>query len=264
MKILMCSPDYYGIYYEINPWMHLEKPADTQLAQQQWQGLYQAILRTGISVELIQPIAGLPDMVFTANAGLPFAQCVWIARFSSPERQEESLYFKQWFEKAGFTIVNAEDDFKQPPYFEGAGDALFLGEKLIVGYGLRSQVLVYQQAFFQQFNLICCQLIDPYFYHLDTCFCPINDHLALWYPAAFSAEARRQLEASCELIAVSAVEAKQFACNAVVIDQHIMIPSGCPALSTLLEQRGFIVQACDMSEYIKAGGACKCLTLQIG
>jgi N-dimethylarginine dimethylaminohydrolase len=262
LKILMCPPKYYEIDYEINPWMHLGTPIHASIAQKQWEDLYSTIRNIGVDIELMRPVLGLPDLVFTANAALLHGKKAWIANFRYPERQNESIHFKRWFQDAQFEIVNNHDDFTKAPYFEGAGDALFLGNQLIVGYGFRSQKEVYDQPFFQNFDLVLCELINPYFYHLDTCFCPLNDHLAIWYPDAFSQETKLTIEKSCELIAVTEDEAKRFACNAVVIHNHIIIPSSCPNLTQALQSHHFIVHACDMSEFIKAGGACKCLTLQ--
>jgi N-dimethylarginine dimethylaminohydrolase len=259
----MCRPQHYGIFYEINPWMHINKPVNHQKAQEQWQSLYETILNLDAPIKLIESIHGLPDMVFTANAGLIYQDQVWISTFKNIERQSESNYFKSWFEKEGFEVVNSEYDFSQSPSFEGAGDALFFNGHLVLGYGLRSDISIYEHPFFKQFNPIFCELIDPYFYHLDTCFCPLSPSLALWYPGAFSQKSQQMMQMMDGLIPVSEKEAKRFACNAVVIGQNVILPTGCPETCNLLESYGFIVHECEMSEYIKSGGACKCLTLTL-
>jgi N-dimethylarginine dimethylaminohydrolase len=257
----MCEPKYYGIFYEINPWMDVKKPAISNLAQQQWQKLYETIQEIGATVELVPPVSGIPDMVFTANAALVHNKQIWLSTFFSPQRQPESIHFKNWFLQAGYEVIN--DDYEKSPTFEGAGDALFIGDRLIAGYGFRSNSDVYKEAFFQPFKPILCELADPYFYHLDTCFCPLDSERAIWYPPAFSIDAQTKLNQACELIHVTEAEAKQFACNAIVIDKHVILPSECNKLSRQLESLGFITHPCDMSEYIKAGGACKCLTLNL-
>ncbi|MGC1181666.1 dimethylarginine dimethylaminohydrolase family protein [Legionella sp.] len=263
MNILMCKPQHYGIFYEINHWMHIDQPVNQMNSQKQWQSLYETILNLDTQVKLIEPIHGLPDMVFTANAGLIYQNQVWISSFKNIERQSESNYFKSWFEKEGFEIINTKPEIIQPPTFEGAGDALFFNNYLAVGYGFRSDLSSYDQPFFKQFNLIFCELIDPYFYHLDTCFCPLNSSLALWYPHAFSQKSQEMMRKMGELIPVTEDEAKHFACNAVVIGNDIIIPARCPKTFKLLEEYGFNVHECEMGEYIKSGGACKCLTLMI-
>lgn len=257
----MCKPNYYGVFYEINPWMHIDIPVVQTAAQDQWKDLYGTILELNVAVKQIEPISGLPDMVFTANAGLVYQNKVWISSFKSCERQLESSYFKIWFTQEGFDVINTEYDFTKPPAFEGAGDALFFNKSLFAGYGFRSNINTYDHPFFRQFNLTLCELVDPYFYHLDTCFCPLNETLALWYPDAFSVDSQQRMKKFGRLIAIPEDEAKRFACNAVVIDRHVILPSDCPKTYLLLESEGFIVHTCNMSEFIKAGGACKCLTL---
>ncbi len=257
----MSKPNFYGIFYEINPWMSVEKPVTQQLAQSQWDVLYQTLLDIGVSIKLIEPVDGLPDMVFTANAALVHQNEAWISVFKSVERQPESKYFEAWFAKQGYEIMNPASNNPNQLAFEGAGDALFFGEHLAVGYGFRSDRMAYDHPYFKQFKLVFCELVDPYFYHLDTCFVPLNASLALWFPDAFSPESQKSMHKMGQLIAVPAEEARRFACNAVVINQHVVLPSGCPETCRLLREHGFTVHECDMSEYIKSGGACKCLTI---
>lgn len=263
MKVLMCRPDYYGIKYEINPWMNIKCQVDHQQALIQWESLCKTIKKCGAEIELVAPIADWPDMVFTANAGLVYQNKIILSHFKFKERQGEIPYFKTWFAKAGFEIKNPEDHYL-PPFFEGAGDALSAGDKLFAGYGFRTERKFYENSPYLHYSkLIYCELKDPYFYHLDTCFCPLNDKLAIWYPAAFTEESQKRMAAEIELIPVIEEEAKQFACNAVVLDKQVILPANCPQISAVLQKRGFKVHACEMNEYLKAGGACKCLTLML-
>ncbi len=264
MKILMCRPDYYGIEYEINPWMNVQRPVDHAAAVRQWEGLYKTIQSCGAQVELVAPIKGLPDLVFTANAGLFFQGKIILANFKFKQRQGEVPYFKTWFEQAGFVQLNVPGIDQSHAFFEGAGDALPAGNQLFAGYGFRTEREFYKKAnYLDQTQIIYCELVDPYFYHLDTCFCPLNDQQAIWNPAAFSKKSQKNMADHLELFAVNEIEAKRFACNAVVLDKQIIIPTGCPQLTVLLEKLGYTVHACAMDEYIKAGGACKCLTLRV-
>lgn len=259
----MCRPDYFGVNYEINPWMSIEKKVDHEAAIKQWEILYKTILNCGGTIELLEPVPGWPDMVFTANAGLLYQNKVIIlSHFKHKERQGEQTYFHDWFHKGGYTIVNAT--VANEPYFEGAGDALRVGDKLFAGFGFRTERKFYEQAnYIDHAKLIYCELADPYFYHLDTCFCPINDNLAIWYPNAFTKDSQKKMQEQIELIAVNEDEARRFACNAVVLGNHVILPANCPEISATLEKKGLIVHACEMNEYLKAGGACKCLTLRL-
>lgn len=265
MKILMCRPDYYEIEYEINPWMNIHSKANSEKALQQWETLYALILKCGAEIDLIPPVKGLPDMVFTANAGLFYKKQIILSRFKHKERQGELSHLQTWFIESGYTILNPFIPQNLTPYFEGAGDALLAGDQLFAAFGFRTDYAFYQQAnYIDRNNTVFCELINPYFYHLDTCFCPLNDKQALWYPNAFSQDTQSKLRAHLQLIAVTEAEAKHFACNAVVINENVILPENCPTITAQLERLGFKVHACEMGEYLKAGGACKCLTLVIG
>lgn len=262
MKILMCKPRYYNIEYEINPWMNKRNKSEQVAASMQWRKLYERLLQCGADVELMDPVKGLPDMVFTANAGLFIGNEYILSQFKHKERRPEQFYYKQWFTKQGFEQVDFQ--VANPGlFFEGEGDALFAGEnKLFVGYGLRSD-----RAFYEELpehlsgKIIFCELIDPYFYHLDTCFCPLNAELALWWPEAFSSTTQQSVRAQIQTLDVPQDEAQRFACNSVVLKNQVVMPSHCPETKALLEAHGFTVHTCEMSEFMKAGGACKCLTL---
>jgi len=263
MKLLMCPPDYYGVTYEINPWMNIRQSVDHPLAVKQWEKLYDTILSTGAKVDLITPILGWPDMVFTANAGLPHRHDLILSHFKYKERQGEAPYFYAWFKEAGYHILNALPHSSTTPFFEGAGDALFAGETLFAGYGFRTERAFYQQSGVFPSSLIHCELTDPYFYHLDTCFCPLTDTLAMWYPDAFTSQSQINIQQHIDVLSVEKEEAAGFACNAVVLDKHIILPTHSDRIARLLEQHGFTIHVCEMSEYLKAGGACKCLTLRL-
>ncbi len=261
MKILMCEPKYYNISYEINPWMSKKILVDNSKAISQWEHFKETLHSCNIDVQLIQPVDGLPDLVFTANAALMINNKAYLSNFRYNERKKEAYYNKLWFTEQHIAID--EYSFTSNHYFEGEGDALFAGpHKLFVGYGFRSE-----KAYFlhlqQTLNLkiIYCELVNPYFYHLDTCFCPLNENTALWWPHAFSESSQSSIRNAIDVIDVSEEEAKRFCCNAVVANKNVIMPSNCNKTKKQLEDRGFNVFCCDMSEYIKAGGACKCLTL---
>lgn len=261
MKFLMCQPDFFQVQYEINPWMDLEKPVDNEQVTKEWENLKQTILNCGATIELISPVPSLPDMVFTANAGLFYKQKIFLSQFKFKERRGEENYFLKWFEQAGYEVIYNKDS---PYSFEGAGDALPINNSLFAAFGFRSDRAYYaENKALNGDDIVFCDLVDPYFYHLDTCFCPLDDKRAICYLKAFSQASQREMEKRVELIPVSELEAKRFACNAVVINKNIILPTGCPELTSELAKRGFTVYSCDMHEFLKAGGACKCLTMRI-
>lgn len=259
--ILMCPPDHFGIEYEINPWMSRERGSDADVARAQWQGLQALIREAGAQVELLAPQPGLPDLVFTANAGLVHGRQVYLSRFRHGPRQGETPLDRAWFEAHGFACVELPAGMD----FEGAGDALFCGETLVGGYIIRSDARALQWvARAVGCAVLPVQLVDPRYYHLDTCFCPLRPGLALWHPPAFDDYGRKALRAGiAELIDVADDEAARFACNAVVIGDRVLLNTGCPQLTVELQRRGFDVRATPLDEFIKAGGSAKCLTLRL-
>jgi N-dimethylarginine dimethylaminohydrolase len=260
-RILMCPPDYYGIEYEINPWMDRRQGADRCLAIQQWQDLRRLLEEAGAVIEAMQPAAGMPDLVFTANAALIFRGLAIPARFRHPQRQVEEALAQAWLGEHGFELR----PLKPGTYFEGAGDALFCGDTLLAGYRIRTAIGGHQQVGdLLGCRVISLELVDPRYYHLDTCFCPLAPGMAIYYPRAFDEYGRRALhEVVGELIPVAEQEAWNFACNAVVVGRTVVTNAGCPELHRELQSRGFTPLATPLGEFVKSGGSAKCLTLRL-
>src|SRR5688500_1804110 len=179
-RLLGCPPAHFGIESETNPWMRVSNTADLERARVQWHGLMHELEKTiGVTLERMEPIAGLPDMVFTANAGVVHGRLVVPSRFRHPERQREERYFEQWFRKYGYEMVFLEEGL----YFEGAGDLLGFPEIWFGGYRQRTNIRAYPRLteIFSR-EVIPLELVNPYFYHLDTCFCPLSGGELLYYP----------------------------------------------------------------------------------
>jgi N-dimethylarginine dimethylaminohydrolase len=257
----MCPPDYYGIEYEINPWMNRHRQADQALAKEQWNGLRAVLEDVGAEISLLDPVEGLPDLVFTANAALIYRSRAVLARFRHPQRQREQPHNEAWLAAAGFKVEQAPEG----ACFEGAGDALFCGDTLYAGYRIRSDATGHQKiGELLNCRVIPLELVDPYFYHLDTCFCPLAAGKALYYPSAFDEYGQKVLaELIDELIEVSAEEARQFACNAVVVGDTVITNTGSGKLHAQLKSRGYRPRETPLDEFVKAGGSAKCLTLRL-
>src|SRR5579864_3431393 len=244
VRFLMCPPDQYDVDYVINPWMegNIHKPS-RQTAASQWQALNE-LLRRDAQVESIPPQPGLPDMVFTANAGLAIGRKFVVSRFLHKQRQGEEEHFKTWFSKHGFEVFELPPDLP----FEGAGDALLdrAGKYLWAGYGFRSELDSHPYlARWLDVEVISLRLIDPRFYHLDTCFCPLEEGWLLYYPQAFDAYSNRLIEqriAPEKRLEVSEADAVRFACNAVNVGKHLVLNQASPELRGRLEAAGFEVR----------------------
>lgn len=257
----MCPPEYYGIEYEINPWMSTKRQADHELACKQWESLRQILLDTGAQVSTVPPVDGLPDLVFTANAAIIFGKRAVLARFKHEQRQGEEPHFRRWLEEHGWQVDEPPANFS----FEGAGDALFCGDTLYAGYRQRSDASGHQQiGEMLGVRVLPLELVDPYYYHLDTCFCPLSSDEAIYFPAAFDDYGQRVLAESIpKLHAVEESEARSFACNAVVVGKTVVTNTGCPSLHEQLRSLGYVPVETPLSEFVKAGGSAKCLTLRL-
>ena len=161
----------------------------------------------------------------------------------------------------GFEVVFLPEAY----HFEGAGDALFCGETLFAGYRFRSDVRSHQWIGERiSREVLPLELVDPRFYHLDTCFCPLEEDLALFYPGAFDEYGISVLRDRIKrLIEVAPEEAISFSCNAVVVGRTVILNDGAPKLAALLKELGFQVRLLCFSEFIKSGGSAKCLTFRI-
>jgi N-dimethylarginine dimethylaminohydrolase len=262
---LMCPPRLYDVNYVINPWMAGNVHASSRTrAAEQWQNLYNAVSKVA-EVQLIEPEPGSPDMVFTANAGLERNGIVAISSFFHPERQGEEPHFRRWFQEAGYTLVNIP---RSTP-FEGEGDALFTadGTRLWVGYGPRTLASSHQ-ALRRVWNIevASLHLIDPRFYHLDTCFAPLEGGFVMYFPEAFDDASLAKIEAyypEQKRIIVSEVDAACFACNAINVGRTIILNRISRELNARLESLGFTVVQIALSEFMKAGGAAKCLVMKL-
>ena len=266
IRFLMCPPDHYNVDYVINPWMegNIHKSSRDR-AVEQWQALHH-IIKDHATVDLVTPEIGWPDMVFSANAGLVLGNNVVLSRFLHKERQGEEPFFKQWFESQGYIVRELPKDLP----FEGAGDALLdrEGRWLWAGYGFRSELDSHPYlAKWLDIEVLSLRLMDERFYHLDTCFCPLTGGYLLYYPPAFDSYSNRVIEMrvpEAKRIAIEEPDAVNFACNAVnVSDGVVIMNKASDSLKQRLGAIGFKVIETPLTEFLKAGGAAKCLTLRV-
>ncbi|CAD6195609.1 unnamed protein product [Caenorhabditis auriculariae] len=254
-RVLMVPPQHFTVEYAINPWMG--GVVDKQKAQKQWNELKSAIEAEGVQVLTLDQTAGLPDQVFVCNSGLVYEDKVYLARFRHKERNGEEPHYLKWFKANGFKLHGeAKEDV-----FEGGGDAVFTDPNTLwAGYGERSSKGVYEKVkALGKFDVVMCDMVLPNFYHLDTCFAPVDATSALYYPKAFSEKTQQEiLRRLPNSIAVSEEEASAFVCNAITIRDSVLSPIGvAPKTREALARLGKKVKEIDMSEFMKSGGACQ-------
>ncbi|MDP1849690.1 MAG: ornithine--oxo-acid transaminase [Solirubrobacteraceae bacterium] len=260
-RLLMCPPAHFDVSYAINPWMDLAVPVDRARAQHQWDALVQTLTEAGAQVEVLAPQAGLPDLVFTANLGLVDGDTFIPARMRHPERRAEPALAERWFAQHGYAIRPLGDDVVQ----EGAGDALPFEGTLIGAYRTRSSASSYVDlARIVDAPILPVELADDRFYHLDIAFCPLDSRSALVAFDKFDEDSRRLLTALVpDPIALTPEEVEAFSANAVVVGRTIVMASCSPRLAAELRTRGFDPVVVDVSEFLKAGGGPRCLTLAL-
>jgi N-dimethylarginine dimethylaminohydrolase len=264
-ELLMCAPTYYDVDYVINPWMEGNIHAASKArACKQWVALH-AELSTRAEVRLVEPVLGSPDMVFTANAGLKFGNQVALSRFQFAERQAEAAIFDDWFEWAGYQVREMPVGMS----FEGEGDALWAvdGSRLWAGWGFRTAVASHRLLEeWWGVEVASLKLVDPRFYHLDTCFAPLPNGDVMYLPEAFDESSRALIEgyyAPERRVIVGAEDAAGFCCNVVCLGDELVLNHVSGELRGELEGRGFDVVETPLDEFLKAGGAAKCLVMTL-
>ncbi|MFJ2768458.1 dimethylargininase [Streptomyces sp. NPDC087300] len=259
-RYLMCRPTHFDVTYAINPWMDPAKPVDTPLAVAQWERLHDLYVQLGHRVDLIDPIPGLPDMVFAANGATVVDGKVLGARFRNAERVAEGPAYLEWFRTHGFT------ELLDPEYVnEGEGDFLVTGDYVLAGKGFRSTPEGHFEA--QEFfgrPVIGLDLVDPRYYHLDTALTVLAENEVMYYPGAFSQGSLAVLrQLFPDAVLATADDAGVFGLNAVSDGRHVILPEAASGLAAKLRERGFEPIGMDLSELLKGGGSIKCCTLEL-
>lgn len=257
---LMCRPSHFEVSYVINPWMDTEVRVDTARAIAQWDVLRGTYESLGHRVDVIDPIAGLPDMVFAANGGIVHGGRALASSFTHPQRQPEGEAYRAWFEAAGLTPA-----VQATCQNEGEGDVLSIGDVMLAGTGFRTSRDAHAEvARFFGLEVVTLELVDPRFYHLDTALTVLDDTTIAYFPGAFSAASVAVLqERFPAAITASAADAAAFGLNAMSDGRHVMLSASATGLNDQLRAEGFIPIGIDTSELLKAGGSAKCCTLEI-
>ena len=257
---LMCRPTFFTVEYAINPWMDPASPVDTERAIAQWTSLKRVYQELGHAVDEIEPLPGLPDMVFAANGATVIDGTALAVQFRDPERADEAPAYRSWLERAGF-------DVHEPKHLnEGEGDLLLAGEVILAGTGFRTAHAAHaraQEVFGRP--VITLQLVDPRYYHLDTALCVLGGGAGVAYlPEAFSPGSRAVLRRLFpDALLADPADAAVLGLNAVCDGARVVLPAQAIGLASKLRSRGYETIGVDLSELRKAGGGPKCCTLEL-
>ena len=258
-SVLMCRPDYFTVSYRINPWMFPENPTDQSLAAAQWQKLYDTYLQLGFTVELIEPIPGLPDMVYAANGGFVLDGVAYGASFRYPERQPEGPAYLDHLEHLGFTPRAAVE------LNEGEGDFLLVGDVILAAHGFRSESDSHREiADVFGREVISLRLVNPSFYHLDTALAVLDEQTIAYLPEAFDEHSQQILRQRYpDAIIATEADAAVLGLNLFSDGKNVVMAEQAHTLRSELDRRGFSTHPVDMSELLLGGGGVKCCTLEL-
>jgi N-dimethylarginine dimethylaminohydrolase len=257
--VLMCRPEHFTVSYRINPWMHPEEPTDTSLAVRQWDELYRIYLGLGFDVELIDPLPGLPDMVYAANGGFTLDGIAYGARFQYDERAAEGPAYMDWFRTHGFQVVEPVS------VNEGEGDFLLVGERILAGTGFRSDAASHDELRrIYRREVVTLKLVDPAFYHLDTAIAVLDATNIAYLPKAFD-EASQQIirDLYPDAVTVNDADAAVLGLNSFSDGRNVVIASRAVGFEASLRERGYNPIGVDLSELLLGGGGVKCCTLEL-
>ncbi|MCU1546406.1 MAG: N-dimethylarginine dimethylaminohydrolase [Homoserinimonas sp.] len=255
----MCRPDFFTVSYRINPWMHPEEPTDTSLAVRQWEVLYRTYVDLGFDVRLIDPIEGLPDMVYAANGGFIIDNIAYGASFTYPERQPEGPAYMDWFRDNGFEVRHPAN------INEGEGDFLLVGGVILAGTGFRSTSNSHRElAQVYGREVVSLELVNPDFYHLDTAIAVLDDTNIAYLESAFNGKGLARLRGLFpDAIIATEEDAAVLGLNSFSDGYNVVIASRATDFERQLRERGYNPIGVDLSELLLGGGGVKCCTLEL-
>jgi N-dimethylarginine dimethylaminohydrolase len=274
-RFLMCRPEHFAVSYAINPWMDptgwaRRDRALTAAARREWEALHRTLVGLGATVDLATPAAGLPDMVFTANAAVVLGRRALLARFRHPQRRGEEVHFEAAFRALqAHGVIDAVRHLPAGMVLEGAGDCVFdrTRDQFWLGYGPRSDAAAREVVADELgTEVVALELADPRFYHMDTALCPLPGGELMFAPLAFTpaglAAIHERVPAGLR-IEVGEPDACRLAANAVALGDAVVM-SGCgDDLRGRLAERGYRVVTTPLGSFLRSGGSAFCLTLRL-
>jgi N-dimethylarginine dimethylaminohydrolase len=273
-RLLMCAPEHFAVNYAINPWMDPARWARDRRAQaaagREWDALHRKLKELGAAVELVPPVPGLPDLVFTANAAVVLDRQVLLARFRHPERRREEPHFERAFHTLKARgLVDAVHKLPHNVVLEGAGDCVWDAARQLfwLGYGPRSDAAA-RPAVADMFGqeVLALELADARFYHMDTALSALPGGEVMYLPEAFTAHGRgviRDRVALDQRIELDIADGSKLAANAVCLGDAVVMSECSERLRAALAERGYRVVTTPLHSFLRSGGSAFCLTLRL-
>lgn len=262
-KVLMCPPKYFRIEFKINPYMDPNDPkkqVNPQIAWKEWRNLYSTIKNMGIEIDLLQPIKGIPDLVFPADMGFVVnpkisRKTVVLSNFKWSERQKETYYYEQYLKKNKYKII------KLPKHISFEINIRETDNFYLLGYGIRNdkEGIRYLRKYFDK-PVYALKLVSPWFYHLSCALAVLNNDTVMYYPKAFDDKSVKLLDKLFKnKIILTKKEALNLAGNCIVMNNKIVINYMTPRLRKIFNKLNLNFIEISVGEFIKAGGAINCM-----
>jgi N-dimethylarginine dimethylaminohydrolase len=274
-RFLMCRPSHFAVTYAINPWMDPESWALNEqtlaaVSWKEWAKLHHNLLELGATIELLAPVPGLPDLVFTANAAVVLNRTALLSRFRYPERQQEEPHFEAAFRALhGRGVIDAVRRLPEGLVLEGAGDCVWDKARNLfwMGHGQRSDAAS-RRAVEETFGVevVPLELVNSRFYHLDTALCAMPHGELVYFPGAFTAAGRAEIlqrVGPAQRIEITIEDACQLSANAVILGDTVVLPGCGEWLRVEFGKRGYRVVETPLGAFLRSGGAAFCLTLRL-
>nr|WP_235916483.1 dimethylargininase [Spelaeibacter cavernicola] len=257
---LMCPPTYFDVVYSINDWMDPTEPVDVRLAMLQWSNLVETYRSLGHDVVFVDPVPGLPDMVFVTDSGVVVDGVAMGARYRTEQRADEAEHVLRWFEANGL-ISPTRPEFVN----EGEGDFMVVGQTILAGTGFRTDPRAHAElAAHLRREVVTLNLVDPSYYHLNTALGVLDDRTIAYLPKAFAPESLAVLQQRYpDAIIADEADTAWLGLNLVSDGRNVVLASQATGLAAQLSARGFVPVPVDMSEFRKSGGGIKCCTLEL-
>jgi N-dimethylarginine dimethylaminohydrolase len=263
-----------------NPYIH-EEDLSKKKAQTQHASLARTLSKA--YVYTLPPITvSLPDIVFTANAGLALPRlaspCVLLPNMKYAQRKDELPYLHTMFQSLGIQTIPYLG--KEP--FEGQAELKWFhgGRKAVCGYGHRSTRKTFTEldTFFKRLygirnapELLILPLASEDYYHLDIAmFEYAKDSLevnrCIVHERAFSTKSLQRLRAFLGYDNVMVLDTEDAFCLNAIADGPHMITHKLtdPTLKRRLETwTGLRVLQVPTTEFEKSGGSVRCMVLDV-
>lgn len=264
-RLLLCAPDYFDAHYLFNPYMRYSERVSPRRARRQWRHLVRTLEEAGATLEFLEPEPVTTALPFTADGAFCYQPGRALVLKNDGVRGDvEPRVFAQWLSSQGYAVETTP-----PRYRLDGGNLLRLDDGTVLAglkpgaSGLGERYLSKLLARTTGGSVVGVPLVDPAFLHLDMAVGVLGGGRYLVYRGALAGGELPGPLREAEVVEVDAEDARRFACNVVVVGDVVVTGPVSVGLERRLGRLGLRVERVDLSEFYKAGGGAKCLTLPL-